>query len=53
MLIGGGRARSAQVYPGELCKAILFGLRNQMLSDGRLGKELIGAVEATDELKDV
>jgi len=52
VLIGGGRARRAQVYPGELCKGIIFGVRNQMLHDGRLGDNLIGAVDAVDDVKD-
>ena len=52
VLIGGGRAKRAQVYPGELCKAIIFGLRNQMVYDGRLENGLIGAVTPTDDLKD-
>ena len=28
VLIGGGRAKRAQVYPNELCTAIIYGLRN-------------------------
>lgn len=42
VLVGGGRARRAQVCPGELCKGTMFGLK--MLHDGRLGMKLIGAV---------
>ena len=45
VLIGGGRARRAQVYPNELCKQIIFGLRDQMIHDGRLGEGMIGAVD--------
>lgn len=29
VLIGGGTARKAQVYPDKLCKSIMFGLRDQ------------------------
>ena len=49
MLIGGGRAKRAEVYPGELCKQIIFGLRDQMIHDGRLGEGMIGAVDRVDE----
>lgn len=51
-LIGGGRATRAKVYPGELRKTTILGLRNQMFYGGLLEKGLIGAVDATDELKD-
>ena len=52
MLIGGGRSKRAEVYPNELCKEIIIGLRDQMLTDGRLGGEgMIGAVDAIDEVK--
>lgn len=36
VVLGGVRARRPQVYPGELCKANIFGLSNQMLYDVRL-----------------
>ena len=49
VLIGGGRAKRAEVYPGELCKQIIFGLRDQMIHDGRLGNNMIGAVDRVDE----
>ena len=49
VLIGGGRARRAQVYPNELCRQIIVGLKDQMMHDGRLGKGLIGAVDRIDE----
>jgi hypothetical protein len=49
VLIGGGRARRAQVYPDELCRHIILGLKDQMMHDGRLGKGLIGAVDRIDE----
>ena len=31
VLLGGGRARRAQVYPNGLCRRIIIGLRNQMI----------------------
>ena len=36
-LTGGGRTRRADVYPDELCEAILTGLVNQMKHDDRIG----------------
>ena len=45
VLIGGGRAKRAQVYPNELCR-----LRDQMIHDGRLGEGMIGAVDKIDEV---
>ena len=36
-LTGGGRARRAEVYPDELCRAILTGLVNQMRHEDRPG----------------
>ena len=53
VLIGGGRAKRAEVYPGELCKQIIFGLRDQMIHDGRLGEGMIGAVDRIDEAPSV
>lgn len=52
VIIGGGRVKRAKVYPGELCKTIICGLRNQMVYDGRLENGLIGAVGASDEMKE-
>jgi len=52
VLMGGGRARRAQVYPGELCKGIIYGLKNQMDYGGRLGVNPIGAVDAVDNIQD-
>ena len=43
VLLGGGRARRAQVYPNELCRQIVIGLRNQMISDQRINGGRIGA----------
>ena len=37
-----GRAKRAEIYPNELCKEILIGLRDQMIKDGRLD---INAIE--------
>ena len=50
VLIGGGRARRAQVYPDELCREIIIGLRNQTVLDGRIGQNMIGAVDKIDEV---
>ena len=36
-LIGGGRAKRAEVYPDSLCRAILTGLISQMKYDDRIG----------------
>ena len=36
-LTGGGRTRRSEVYPDELCEAILQGLVNQMSQDQRSG----------------
>jgi hypothetical protein len=51
VLIGGGRAKRAEVYPGELCRQIIFGLRDQMKYDGRLGEGMIGAVDKVEDFK--
>ena len=48
VLIGGGRAKRAEVYPGELCRQIIVGLRDQMIQDGRLGEGMVGAVDCVD-----
>ena len=50
VLIGGGRARRAQVYPNELCREIIIGLRDQMVHDQRLGDRMIGAVDPVDDV---
>ena len=36
-LTGGGRTKRSEVYPDELCKAILKGLVEQMSEDERIG----------------
>ena len=36
-LTGGGRTKRAEVYPDELCRAILTGLVRQMRHDDRIG----------------
>ena len=41
----GGKAKHAQVYPTEFCKAILLGLYEQLLEDGRIGSQEILAIE--------
>ena len=50
VLIGGGRARRAQVYPDELCKEIIIGLKDQMYNDGRLSSGMIGAADRVDDI---
>ena len=44
VLLGGGRARRAQVYPNELCRQTIAGLRNQMILDQRINDGMIRAV---------
>lgn len=51
LLLGGGRARRAQIYPDELCREIIYGLHRQMIYDGRIGHDMIGAVDKIDEAK--
>ena len=51
VLIGGGRARRAQVYPNEVCKEIMIGLRDQVIHDQRLGDRMIGAVDPVDDVE--
>ena len=43
-LVGAGRAKAAQVYPKELCEAILRGLKKQMKRDKHISsiEEMIG-----------
>ena len=47
-LTGGGRARRAEVYPDKLCRAILEGLRAQLISDGTMKLNAI-ATQAPEE----
>eukprot|EP00973_Karenia_brevis_P093559 12417904-Karenia_brevis.AAC.1 len=51
-----GRARKAQVYPPELCRAICAGIRDQKNYDGS-GERLIGSFEvdriSKEDLKDM
>ena len=51
VLIGGGRARRAQVYPNELCKEMIIGLRDQMVQGQRLGNRMIGAADPVDDVE--
>jgi hypothetical protein len=51
VLLGGGRARRAQVYPNELCRQIVIGLRNQMILDQRINEGMIGAVGEVDDIR--
>ena len=49
ILLVGGRARRAQVYPDELCREILLGLMDQMRLDGRIEPGLLGMICPTEE----
>jgi len=49
IMILGGRSRRTEVYPDELCKEILVGLKDQMRKDGRLCAGGLGAVCPVDE----
>ena len=46
----GGRAKAAQIYPDKLCRAILHGLKLQLVIDGvmRKSKDLMYLMMATD-----
>ena len=46
-----GRTRKAEVYPEELCREIVLGLRDQMMYDGRMITGGIGAVTPAEEDK--
>ena len=48
-LTGGGRTKRSEVYPDELCKAILKGLVEQMSEDERIG----GSFKSCDHVFDV
>ena len=37
------------MYPDELCKAIVFGLRDQMFHDGRMSNDGLGCLCPIDE----
>ena len=47
--VSGRAAREAAVYPFKLCRAILQGCRNQLLSDGTLKHGVYGLQPAFDE----
>ena len=49
ILLVGGRAQRAQVYPDELCREILLGLMDQMKADGRIEPGLLGMICPTEE----
>ena len=51
VLLRGGRARRAQVYPNELCRQIITGLRNQVISDQRINDGMIGALGEVGDIK--
>ena len=48
-----GRAKAAEVYPDELCKAIVRGLMEQMRQDGRIGAEGIGSIAPSESMKTI
>ena len=48
-LEGGGRTKQAEVYPDELCKEIVRGLKRQMEKDGRMMRGGFGCVCAVDD----
>ena len=53
-----GRARQAQAYPGRLCKEIMMGLIDQILSDrtsqaGHVGVAIAEAVHDWDDDEDI
>ena len=50
MLLGGTRARQAQIYPVKLCRAIVQGLRDQVISDAREGLRIIGSCDLSGRL---
>ena len=47
-LKGGNRTKQAEVYPEELCRSIIRGLRQQMHEDGRIMDGCIGSVCAIE-----
>jgi hypothetical protein len=49
ILLMGGRAKRAEIYPGELCREIIIGLSDQMRMDGRLSPDGIGSMDMIDE----
>ena len=52
ILLMGGRAKKAEIYPPKLCKAIIEGLVSQMQEDGKIEKGCIGTIMAIDALDD-
>ena len=40
----GGKAKQCEVYPRRLCQAILKGLRNQLIKDGRMEVNGVGII---------
>ena len=45
----GGETSPAEIYPEDLCKEVLRGLRDQMVIDGRLHETGVGCVFAMEE----
>ena len=46
-----GRAKLAEVYPPQLCRAIIKGLVRQMKSDGRVNDGQVGMIVPDEELE--
>ena len=49
IVLSGGKAKRCEVYPDQLCKAIVYELRDQMYSDGRMSREGLGCLCPIDE----
>ena len=43
-LEGGSRTKQSEVYPEELCKEIVRGLKRQMRKDGRIARGSVGSI---------
>jgi len=52
-LLGDNRARRAQVYPEGVCRAILRGLRVQLIADGIMGLNAVGITAPEEESMEV
>lgn len=44
VIIRGGKSRRTEVYPNELCREIIIGLKDQMYKDGRLEAGCLGSL---------
>ena len=41
VVLVGGRAKRAEIYPEELCREIIYSFTDQMLVDGRVGSNRV------------